>query len=193
MTLKKTNRITLKILEKSDFKVWKEAYEKQLPPQNKWDRAHRNQDLSKEKFNELLKIQKENRKLGRNHEYGILKEDTDELIGFIMAMDVVYGITHSAYLGYVIFNHHWGNGHAVDAIRAFYKIAFKDLGLHRLQAGIEPHNKRSIRVAKSLGMRREGISKRIVYLRGDWQDLVQFAITAEEVGIKWKGKAKRSY
>lgn len=193
MMTKKVNRVTLRILEKNDFQAWKDAYEKQLSPQNKWDRAHRNQDLSKKKFNELLKIQNKNRKLDKNYEYGIFKKDTHELIGFIMAMDIVYGITHSAYLGYVLFNHHWGKGYATDAINNFYKIAFKDLGLHRLQAGIEPHNKRSMRVLKSLGMRREGISKRIVYLRGEWQDLVQFAITAEEVGIKWKGKAKRPY
>jgi ribosomal-protein-alanine N-acetyltransferase len=80
-----------------------------------------------------------------------------------------------------------------EAIIAFYSIAFKDLGLHRLQAGIEPHNKRSLKVAKALGFRREGLSKKIIFLRGDWQDLVQFAITCEDVGIKWKGEAKKNY
>jgi RimJ/RimL family protein N-acetyltransferase len=32
-------------------------------------------------------------------------------------------------------------------------------------------------------MRREGLSKRRLYCRGDWQDIVIYAMTAEEMGI----------
>lgn len=39
-------------------------------------------------------------------------------------------------------------------------IGFKDIKLHRIEAGIEPGNKRSIALAKSLKMRREGLKKR---------------------------------
>jgi ribosomal-protein-alanine N-acetyltransferase len=92
-----------------------------------------------------------------------------------------------------LFIYLWGKGIAPLAIEKFFKVAFKDLGLHRLQAGIEPHNKRSLSVARKLKMRREGISKRVVYLRGEWQDLVQFAITSEDVGIRWKGNSKKDY
>lgn len=42
-------------------------------------------------------------------------------------------------------------------------------------------------------MRKEGLSKRVVFIRNEWQDLVQFAITSEEVKIKWKAKSTRSY
>ncbi len=188
-----SKKLTLKILDKNDYEAWKAAYQSQLNPQNKWDRAHRNQEVSKKKFNQVLLAQKKSRKLDKNYEYAIFRNDTNELIGFVMAMDVVRGLTHSAYLGYILFNRHWGQGLATEAIRAFFKIAFTDLKLHRLQAGIEPHNKRSMRVAKSLGMRKEGTSKKIVYLRNEWQDLVQFAITSEEVKIKWKGDATRPY
>lgn len=188
-----SKKVTLKILDKDDYEAWKSAYQTQLTPKNKWDRAHRNQEVSKKKFNQLLLAQNKSRKLEKNYEYAVFRKDTKELIGFVMAMDVTRGLTHSAYLGYTLFNRHWGQGFATEALRAFFKIAFTDLTLHRLQAGIEPHNKRSMRVAKSLGMRREGISKKIVYLRNEWQDLVQFAITSEEVGIKWKGETVKSY
>lgn len=188
-----SKRVTLKILGKEDYEAWKQAHETQLDPKNKWDRAHRNQEVSKKKFNELLVEQKKKRKSEKNYEYAIFRNDTNELIGFVMAMDVVRGLTHSAYLGYILFNRHWGQGFATEAIRVFFKIAFTDLKLHRLQAGIEPNNKKSMKVVKALNMRREGVAKRIVFLRNEWQDLVQFAITSEEVKIKWKGEATRSY
>lgn len=184
-------KIKLKILEKKDYLFWKKSLEAQLPPQNQWDRSHRKEETTRKAFNLLLKNQSEARKKDKNITYAIFYGD--EFCGFIMAMDIVRGITHSAYLGYTLLNQYWGKGLAPVAIEKFFKIAFKDLGLHRLQAGIEPHNKRSLAVAKKLKMRREGLSKKVVYLRGEWQDLVQFAITSEDVGIKWKGKTSKNY
>lgn len=183
--------IKLKILDKNDYDSWKKSQLNQLEPQNKWDRSHRKEEISKTAFNKLIQSQEKARKIEKNYTYAIFYKG--EFCGYIMAMDIVRGITHSAYLGYTLLNQFWGKGIAPLAIEKFFKVAFKDLGLHRLQAGIEPHNKRSLAVAKKLKMRREGISKRVVYLRGEWQDLVQFAITSEEVGIKWKGKSKKNY
>lgn len=183
--------IKLKILDINDFEAWKKTQLNQLDPQNEWDRSHRKEEVTKAAYKTLLKKQALARKSDKNFSYGIFYKG--EFAGFVMAMDIVRGITHSAYLGYTLHNQFWGKGIAPTAIEKFFKVAFKDLGLHRLQAGIEPHNKRSLAVAKKLKMRREGISKHVVYLRGEWQDLVQFAITSEEVGIKWKGSSQKNY
>lgn len=182
-------RIEIRPLTASDYRTWKMAYENQDGPQNEWDHSHRKVDLSKSAFLEMIKKREELRKNDRTHSYAIFEKKTGEFIGIIMAMDVVRGITQSAYLGYALLNQHWGKGYMQEAIKVFYTIAFKKLELHRLQAGVEPQNKRSIKVVKSLGFRREGVSKKVVHLRGEWKDLVQFAITSEEVGIKWKKKA----
>ena len=65
---------------------------------------------------------------------------------------------------------------------------FKDIKLHRIEAGVEPGNRRSIRLAKSLGMRREGLKKRAIFLRGEWRDLLMFTLTSEDLGIKFNSK-----
>lgn len=186
-------RLEIRFLELSDYLVWKAAYELQNAPKNDWDHSHRKSDTSKSAFKKYLKNNHEQRKIDRAYYYGIFEKKTGALVGFIMAVDVVRSITQTAILGYTLFNNYWGQGYMQEAIKSFYQIAFKDLGLHRLQAGIEPHNKRSLKVAKALGFRREGLSKNIIFLRGEWQDLVQFAITCEDVGIKWKGKATKNY
>jgi len=183
--------IKLQILTKDDYESWKKSLLSQNDPLNTWDRSHRKEDTSKRAFNALLKKQTLAHKSEKNISYAIFYKG--EFCGFVMAMDIVRGITHSAYLGYIILNQFWGKGIATIAIEKFFKIAFTELGLHRLQAGIEPQNKRSLKVAKKLKMRREGISKRIIYLRDDWQDLIQYAITSEEFGIKWKGITKKNY
>lgn len=185
--------IEVRLLTSADYSAWKTAHMNQKDPVNKWDRAHRKEDLSKSAFNKLLKSQKENRLSEKNITYGIFLKKTGEFCGYVMAMDVIRGITQSAYLGYTLLNQFWGQGIAYYALQKFFVIAFKELGLHRLQAGIEPHNKRSLKLARKLNMRREGVSKSIVFLRGEWQDLVQFAITSEDVGLKWKGQAKKNY
>lgn len=183
--------IKLKILDQNDFDSWKKSHQGQHQPKNKWDRAHRKEDLTKNAFKKLLKSQADARKVEKNYTYAIFYKG--QFAGYVMAMDIVRGITHSAFLGYTLLNQFWGLGIAEQAVRKFFKISFTDLGLHRLQAGIEPHNKKSLKLAKKLKMRKEGLSKNIIQLRGEWQDLIQFAITSEEVGIKWKGKTKKEY
>lgn len=69
-------------------------------------------------------------------------------------------------------------------VNGVLEIAFKALKLHRVEAGIEPQNKRSLSLAKSIGMRREGLSKRRLFLDKKWLDMAIYAITAEEKGVK---------
>ena len=101
-------------------------------------------------------------------------------------MDVVRSITQSAYLGYYIHNSHWRKGYGKEAVLGFMNFCFKELSLHRLEAGIEPQNKRSMYLVKSLGLRKEGLKKRMIYLRDNWQDLTIYSATCEDFGIKWK-------
>ena len=77
-----------------------------------------------------------------------------------------------------------------EAVRAAIDIAFHDLKLHRVEAGVEPRNRRSILLARSLGLRKEGLKKRAVQLRANtWVDLVVYAATSEDFGSKWRGSS----
>ena len=105
-------------------------------------------------------------------------------------MDVLRGVGQSAYLGYFISNRFWGRGFGKEAVLAMIDIAFRDIKLHRIEAGIEPSNRRSILLVRSIGLRKEGLKRRAVFLRGYWNDLVMYSATCEEFGIKWKGLPK---
>jgi RimJ/RimL family protein N-acetyltransferase len=55
-------------------------------------------------------------------------------------------------LGYRLARAAWGNGYATEAAQAVRDYAFGTLGMHRLIAMIDPHNRASIRVAEKIGM-----------------------------------------
>ena len=84
-----------------------------------------------------------------------------------------------------------GQGYGKESLKALIIFAFKHLKLHRVEAGIEPNNIRSLRLAKSVGLRKEGTKKRMLYLRDKWQDIVIYSATCEEFGYKFKGDIKR--
>jgi len=108
-----------------------------------------------------------------------------ELAGFVNVTEIVLGAFRSAYLGYGAFSP-WERrgvmrsavGDAVD--RAFADDASGGLGLHRLEANIQPENDRSKALITALGFRLEGYSPRYLRIAGEWRDHERYAITAEE-------------
>jgi ribosomal-protein-alanine N-acetyltransferase len=67
-----------------------------------------------------------------------------------------------------------------EGLRLAVRHAFRTLKLHRVEAGIQPHNAASIGVVKKLGFRYEGTALRLLEINGAWADHERWAITAEE-------------
>lgn len=179
--IKATKRLIIRPLEAQDHENWQQAYSCQYPPRNEWDITNwKESELTRAKFKEILKIEKKLREQDKYYHFGIFRKDDGVLIGSISLMDVSRGVFQNAYLGYRIFNNYWGQGYAQESCQAALYLAFRNLKLHRVEAGISPNNPRSIRVAKALGMRREGLSKRRIYVEKKWIDLSLYAITVEE-------------
>ena len=68
-----------------------------------------------------------------------------------------------------------------EAVRLATAHAFEALGLHRLEANIQPGNLRSIALVKRLGFRLEGFSPRYLRMGGEWRDHERWALLADEV------------
>ena len=58
------------------------------------------------------------------------------------------------------------------------------LKLNRLEAAINLDNKKSIRMAKAIGMRKEGIKKRYWFEYGKWVDHLIYVANPEDIGMK---------
>jgi ribosomal-protein-alanine N-acetyltransferase len=112
--------------------------------------------------------------------YLICRNEDDALAGTATLGHVVFGNLRSAYLGYDAFVPLEGHGYMTEGLGLVLHHGFRTLGLHRIEANVQPENVRSIALVERLGFRREGYSPRYLKIGGRWRDHVRFAILAEE-------------
>ena len=105
------------------------------------------------------------------------------LVGVVNLNGTVRGVFHNAYLGYFALAPHHGQGHMKAGLQQVMAQAFGPLGLHRLEANVQPGNTRSAGLVRALGFRLEGHSPRYLFLDGAWRDHDRYAITAEEWSV----------
>jgi ribosomal-protein-alanine N-acetyltransferase len=119
--------------------------------------------------------------LGAPTDYGfaIRRRDTGVLVGFVALTQVVRGVFLSGYLGYYAFAGGARQGLMKEGLMQIVRHAFRELGLHRLEANIQPGNRASIALVRSCGFSREGYSPRYLKIRGRWQDHERWAILAD--------------
>lgn len=111
----------------------------------------------------------------------LVVRDDDGLAGVYNLSEIVRGSFQNAYLGYYAFVPHAGMGAMRAAMPSVFAHAFDELGLHRLQANVQPGNDRSRRLLEATGWREEGFAERYLLIDGAWRDHVMYAITADEV------------
>jgi ribosomal-protein-alanine N-acetyltransferase len=102
------------------------------------------------------------------------------LAGSATLSQIFHGPFHNAYLGYAAFSPFEGRGLMHEGLRLVLRYAFADLGLHRVQANVQPGNERSIALLRSLGFTEEGYARRYLKVGGRWRDHLMFAILAED-------------
>lgn len=121
----------------------------------------------------------ERSKQDAGYNFGVFLNDSDTLIGSIGLSEILRGALQSCYVGYYLEREENGKGYMSEAVRLLVDYAFKELGLHRLEAGVMPHNIGSIRVLEKAGFRKEGIARKNVQINGVWQDHQVLAIIYE--------------
>lgn len=118
---------------------------------------------------------------GPGHEgYFVVLRSSGALVGVINLSEIVRGSFRSAYLGYYAFIPHAGRGHMGEGLHLVLRRAFGELKLHRVEANIQPGNKASRALARRLGFRREGFSRRYLKVAGRWRDHERWALLRED-------------
>ncbi|MFD3973161.1 GNAT family N-acetyltransferase [Streptomyces cyaneofuscatus] len=102
------------------------------------------------------------------------------IAGFININNIVLGGFRCGALGYGAFAHAAGRGLMGEALGLVMDLAFGPLGLHRLEANIQPGNAASIALVRRAGFRLEGFSPDFLHIDGAWRDHERWAITAPD-------------
>lgn len=115
------------------------------------------------------------------HDFQLLCRLADGVIlGAFNLSEIVRGALQSAYLGYWIGEPHAGQGYMREGLRLELDHAFRRVGLHRVEANIQPTNEPSLALARGAGFRLEGYSPRYLEIAGQWRDHERWALLADE-------------
>ncbi|RFU62743.1 GNAT family N-acetyltransferase [Bacillus sp. V59.32b] len=142
--------------------------------------------------NEFYTLQDQADRINRNNEmsgrdqgysFGIFRNEDGELIGTIALSQVLRGALQNCFVGYFLDQEQNGKGYMTEAVGLIVIFAFNKLKLHRIEAGVMPHNIGSIKVLEKSGFHREGIAKSNVKINGKWEDHQVLAIINDDETI----------
>ena len=112
------------------------------------------------------------------HPYAIV--DDHDIAGVIALSNLVRGPIQSANLGYWVEEARNGRGLATRAVHGLAELAFRELGLHRLEAAALVDNVASRRVLEKNRFTLIGLAPRYLRIAGAWRDHHLFQRTAED-------------
>ena len=117
----------------------------------------------------------------------VARRSDGALVGMANLSQLVGEPLKSAYLGFNAFAPHRGQGYMTEGVDAVLGVAFRSLGLHRVEANVQPDNAPSRALLTRLEFRCEGFSPRYLKVGGRWRDHERWAILAEE----WVARRRR--
>jgi ribosomal-protein-alanine N-acetyltransferase len=89
--------------------------------------------------------------------------------------------SYQAEIGYDLAMEHWGKGLMTEAMKAVIDFGFEKMELNRIEVYIMPRNRRSIRLVKRLGFRREGLLRQRYFDEfGNFTDDILFSMLRDD-------------
>ena len=123
----------------------------------------------------------------------VCRREDGAIIGVFTLMEIVRGQFQGAYLGYWAGKRFAGQGYMADGLELVLRHAFTRLGLHRVEANIQPGNQRSRALVRRFGFRREGYSPRYLRIGGRWRDHERWALLAEDWRAGRRARKRRAF
>ena len=110
----------------------------------------------------------------------ICERQANRIVGVINLNCIVRGFLQSAYLGFGVGAQFARQGHMAEGLNLVTAYAFSEMGLHRLEANIQPANLASIALVRRCNFGKEGFSPKYLQVFGEWRDHERWALLADE-------------
>jgi ribosomal-protein-alanine N-acetyltransferase len=118
----------------------------------------------------------------------VVDAESGGLAGAVDIKDIVRDAEVSGRLGYYALAPHAGKGFMREGLSLVIDRAFGGLGLHRLEANIQPGNRRSIALVEGLGFTREGEARGYLKIGSRWRDHERWVLLKED----WRGPLRHA-
>lgn len=178
--MKESNRLVYRKLSKSDFKLFFELYTDVRVMQYAYADCLKSEIEALDAFNNTLNNQAKQ----LCNEFVAELKDTNQPIG-IVDYDVIMRHENGGIyeIGYFIKPEYWGKGFAFEMAEAIVKQAFSDSNIHKIIASCNVNNKKSEHIMKKLGMKKEGIIRKVRFKNNQWEDEIRYGLLREEWDI----------
>lgn len=164
------NNLTIRELQITDKKTFLAAMQKSQLLHHPWVKA----PLTPQEFDKYLQ-----RSQQPNQKSFLLCLD-ENIVGVFNINEIVQGYFQSAYLGFYVVQDYAEKGYMQLGLKLILHKVFDEMGLHRLEANIQPENHRSIELVKKNRFRYEGYSPRYLKVNDQWCGHERWAITRED-------------
>lgn len=118
----------------------------------------------------------------KSFEFCMTDIESNEILGAI-GIRIQDDLAKIADMGYWVRKDYWGKGLATEAGKAILNFGFQNLELNRIWATASPLNPASTRVLEKIGMKKEGLLRSNLFVRGEYRDSVLLAILKNEFQI----------
>lgn len=106
----------------------------------------------------------------------VILDRSGTLVGTLNLNSIIRGAFQSASIGYWVSQERNGEGIASAAVAGAKRVAFQELGLHRIQAETLVDNQASQRVLLKNGFVKYGVAPDYLKIAGRWQDHALFQV-----------------
>jgi ribosomal-protein-alanine N-acetyltransferase len=170
--------VTLRPLTDSDLDQWREVWERNSEHLRETGASSPGAGTAEADFQSTLEMYHAASDQGLAYQFGIFKDD--RFVGEATIDGIVGGTLATGMVGVWIDEQEAGHGTGADAFVVLCRLAFEEIGLHRLESAALPDNEAVRSAFARLGIRDEGVASRYRLVDGEWRDHVRYAITAEE-------------
>lgn len=112
-------------------------------------------------------------------EWGVVEKGSGSLIG-VCAFAGWNKEHHHAEIGFALHKDYWGKKYMSEILGTFIPFGFDQLGLHRIEADVDPRNTASIALLEKFGFKEEGYLRERYHINGEIQDAVLYGLLKKE-------------
>lgn len=164
------DRLIIRPFYPKDYELWKEGYERRLPPQNEFD-VGKVEKTDRAYFYNYLTEMKSLSLVDKVYVYGCFLKSTGMFIGVLEIVILErFGIDWGSF-GVSVHNQHWGVGYGTEISKKAVEIARNEHELHRLECAVELNNFASQKMCEKSGLMYETTRKSFANEQGAYRDM----------------------
>jgi ribosomal-protein-alanine N-acetyltransferase len=143
---------------------------------------HQAKDQTEDAVRQLLQRLEGQLQTNESIMWGLSWLNDPTLLGTICLWNVVPA-HHQAELGYALHPSCWGQGLMSEAVAEVLRYGFEEMGLHRIEAHVDPDNTASWQLLEKQGFAREGHLRENVHYQGRYFDTLMYSRLAPAASL----------